>query len=984
MSGTDRAAQSLIGTPSSRVGSGAPGDAARPVSASSELPLDPELRRSFERVADIALRVLDASAASITLHDPAVTLHRDRAGRPLIAPAAMALTNELARQIAAADAPLRVADRGADLGHDEPRAYAGAPMHDHRGEPLGVLAVVDDRPRGWTASDLAALEALARTVATEIELRAALATAERQALAIQRERREKASLLEQVPDGFLAVDGQWRLRYVNDRAETMVGVHRDRLLGRPIWLALPALVDNRFEREFRRAVAERTTVEFEERNPVDGHWYAVTAYPVDEGLVVYFRDVTDRRRVDEKVALYRQVFAHSQDAIAIIDLDGSYLEQNDAHRRLIGYDDDALRDLTPAIHMGDAAFAAVAEALRETCAYRGEVVSRARDGRQLHIDLSAFAVLDPATDEPICYVGVKRDMTERRELEAKQRALIGEQAARAEAEAGRRRMTDMLESITDAFFALDADWTVTYVNRQAEVLLGRDRTELLDRNVWNELRLDESAVLRQGLERARERNGAVDFEAVLPGTDAWFQVHAYPSDGGLSVFIQDVTERKAAVERLRHEALHDPLTGLPNRIQFMDRLARYVERADRRGEYRFAVLFLDLDRFKIINDSLGHVVGDQLLVQIARRLEQCMRPVDMVARFGGDEFAILLHEVDGVEGAVHVAERIESTLQQPLSPAGYQVYTAASIGITLSGNGYVSGEEVLRDADTAMYRAKAGNTAYVVFDRSMHDHALSRLHLESELRPALENHELRVLYQPIIDMTTGRLAGFESLIRWQHPQRGLLTPHEFIPLAEETGLIVPMGWWVLWEACAELRRWLDAAPDQRFRVNVNLSGRQLVQTDLVERVDDALATFGLPHDSLALEITESVLMKNPETVADTLHQLKERGVHLCIDDFGTGYSSFTYLHRFPIDTLKVDRTFVARLGMEKGGEEIVRAMIELAHSLGLQAVAEGVEEYEQLELLRPLRPPLAQGFYFGRPMEADLALELVREGRVWG
>ena len=561
--------------------------------------------------------------------------------------------------------------------------------------------------------------------------------------------------------------------------------------------------------------------------------------------------------------------------------------------------------------------------------------------------------------------------------------IIRDQAARQAAEAGRERIAAILESITDAFFELDGEWRFVQVNRQLEHLLGWNRDDLIGRQAWDILGLNAESDLVVALERAYGERVAVGLETTMPKLGSWFQVHAYPTDDGVAAFLRDVTERRAAVDKLTREALHDALTGLPNRIQFMQRLARYVERNERRGEYGFAVLFLDLDRFKVINDSLGHVVGDELLVQIARRLEHCLRPVDMVARFGGDEFAILLHDVTGVGDAVHVAERIEDALQHALDPAGYQVYTSASIGITLSAMGYSSSEDVLRDADTAMYRAKSTGVRYALFDSTMHEHAVTRLHLESQLRPALEQEQFRVFYQPIVDLRTAKLAGFEALLRWFHPHRGILSPHEFVGLAEETGDIVPIGWWVLEQACEALVGWEKSVPGARLRVNVNLSGRQLVQGDMVQRVDAMLAKYPIRPESLSLEITESVLMTNPEQVAETLRELKKRGVHLCIDDFGTGYSSFTYLHRFPVDTLKVDRTFVARLDREAGSHEIVQAIIGLAHSLGMEAIAEGIEEPEHLRALQPLRPPYAQGYLFGRPLDAAAALRVVSEDRTF-
>ena len=850
--------------------------------------LDAPTEESFDRITAIALRLLDVPAAMITLASEGRPYHRTRSGEESADDAADPdAPFGLCRHVIERGAPLVVHDlRGGSPdvpGHlDRPtdvRAYAGHPLIARDGAILGALCVFSPRPRGWTATDLASLESLARIAVAEIELRLALDHAAAQSEALRR---------------------------------------------------------------------------------------------ADSDLQI----------VDRKVARYREIFANSQDATAIIGLDGRYVEQNEAHRLLTGYGEQELVGATPAIHLGDAAFAEIAAALRERGVYRGEVVSTDCHGMRRDIDLSAFVVTD-ADGAPVCYVGIKRDITERKRLEEKERVLIREQAARQEAEAGRERVATILESITDAFFALDAEARFVYVNRQMEVLLGRSRAELIGRSAWEELALAEGADLRQALERAHLENVAVGLETTLPQLRAWFQVHAYPSEGGVAAFLHDVTERRAAVDQLRREALHDSLTGLPNRIQFMQRLGRYVERNERRGEYGYAVLFLDLDRFKVINDSLGHVVGDELLVQIARRLEACLRPVDMVARFGGDEFAILLHDADDVDLAIQVAERIEIALHQAFSPAGYQVYTSASIGITLSSNSYLRREDVLRDADTAMYRAKASGVRYAVFDSTMHEHAVTRLHLESELRPALEQEQLRLFFQPIVDLRTARLAGFEALVRWFHPKRGILSPHEFVPLAEETGIIVPIGWWVLEEACRALVGWQEAVPGSRLRVNVNLSGRQLVQGDMVDRVDAMLATYDIPPESLSLEITESVLMKNPEQVTETLRQLKQRGVHLCIDDFGTGYSSFTYLHRFPVDTLKVDRTFVARLDNEAGSHEIVQAIIGLAHSLGLEAIAEGIEHPEQLAALQPLRPPYAQGFLFGRPLDSAAAMRMAREGRTF-
>ncbi|HEX7177314.1 MAG TPA: EAL domain-containing protein, partial [Pyrinomonadaceae bacterium] len=352
-------------------------------------------------------------------------------------------------------------------------------------------------------------------------------------------------------------------------------------------------------------------------------------------------------------------------------------------------------------------------------------------------------------------------------------------------------------------------------------------------------------------------------------------------------------ELRESKEHFRHAAFHDALTGLPNRLLFTDHLRLAVERAKRDARYSFAVLFLDLDRFKNINDSLGHTYGDELLVGIARRLQSCTRRVDTVARFGGDEFAVLLDGTGGPEMAVRVAEKIQLELHTPISLHGHEAFTTASVGIALSCTGYGNPEDVLRDADTAMYRAKDGGKArHQVFDRTMHTRAVTMLRLENDLRRALERGELRAYYQPIMSLRTGGLEGFEALVRWEHPDRGMVSPSEFIPLAEETGLIVPLGLWMLEEACRQLRAWQAISPANRgLTMSVNLSGKQLAQADIAERVQDVLRETGLDPRSLKLEITESVVMENAEATAAVLARLRVLGVGLAIDDFGTGYSS---------------------------------------------------------------------------------------------
>ncbi len=445
--------------------------------------------------------------------------------------------------------------------------------------------------------------------------------------------------------------------------------------------------------------------------------------------------------------------------------------------------------------------------------------------------------------------------------------------------------------------------------------------------------------------------------------------------------IQDITDRKRAEEQLVHSALHDTLTGLPNRALFMDHLKLAIERSKRRDDRLFALLFLDLDRFKVVNDSLGHMIGDQLLVGIARRLETHLRPGDTVARLGGDEFTILLEDINDIEEATQIAGRLQAELSAPFNLCGREVFTTVSIGIAPSSLGYAQPEDVLRDADTAMYRAKSlGKARYALFDKAMHSRAVDIMQLETDLRRAVEREEFVVHYQPIISLENFTVAGFEALARWQHPERGLLGPEHFIHMAEEMGLITALGDQILVAACRQMKSWQEEnAAHQKLSVSVNISSQQFTHERLVERIEEVLRETGLDARSLKLEITENLVMESIESATALMHRLRALGVRLSIDDFGTGYSSLSYLHRFPIDTLKIDRSFVADMSGNNENSEIVRTILMLARNLGMDVVAEGVETHEQLSLLRESFCEYGQGFFFCKPVPAAEAGRLLAQ-----
>ena len=576
-----------------------------------------------------------------------------------------------------------------------------------------------------------------------------------------------------------------------------------------------------------------------------------------------------------------------------------------------------------------------------------------------------MAPVSKGPDEPMGLVGTIEDVT----VEVTARMALA--AREAEYRMLAEHSTDFLSRHTiDGTFLYASPVSRAMLGWDSDAMLGRtpkqldmdhpDDMEIIERNWVGALREERS---RTAAYRARRRDGSIvwletTFRAVRgPGGEALEMV----------CVSRDISERKSAELELAHRALHDGLTGLPNRALFLDRLGQALRRSRRRDRV-VAVVFLDLDRFKLVNDSLGHKAGDRLLVDVAMRLSSALRPSDTLARFGGDELTLLCEDIGDGEDARAIAQRLLETFAEPFIVQDGEAFLQASIGIALSRDGFETPEDLIRDADAAMYRAKARGQGVELFDEAMRQDVRDRLALEAALRRGIGRGELRLHCQPLVSLADARIEGFEALVRWEHPERGLVPPGSFIPLAEETGLIVPIGAWVLSEACATLRRIIDETGMATLQVSVNVSPRQLQQPDFVAQVRAALDDNGLDPSCLVVEITESAIME--AGAAAILRALKDLGVRLAMDDFGTGYSSLAHLRRFPLDVIKVDRSFVAGLG-DGQGSSIAGAIVSLAHALGLRTVAEGIEDEEQRRAVMALGCDVGQGFHFARPMPVD-------------
>ena len=685
------------------------------------------------------------------------------------------------------------------------------------------------------------------------------------------------------------------------------------------------------------------------------------------------------RTVDQVTALlernearFRAMVRDSNDIMAIVDPNGRLVYASPVTERILGLDIEPLigSDVFDLIHPDDREVARSGFQLTRAGheVDRIEVRLRHADGSWRVVEAVATNLLDDPAVEGI--VISARDLTDRR-------------LAEAELREAQERFRSAFEHAPIGMALTSIDGRLFRVNRALVQILGRGESELLASSILDLSHADDRELCRESM--ARLLTGATASCQLEQrylhhdGHPVWVSVSASVvrdvNDQPLYLVsqIEDIGARKASGDALAHQAIHDPLTGLPNRLHFVERLGRELAEAEQRGE-RIAVLFLDLDRFKIVNDSLGHSAGDRLLVAVADRLSATMGPTDVVARFGGDEFTILCHNVTSEETAELVAERLAEAIARPVALIEGEVFVTASVGIALSGGAADTPETLLRHADAAMYRAKElGRDRAELFDAREHHRAVDDLRTGNALHRAIERGELRVHYQPMIDLDHGSLMGFEALIRWEHPERGLVPPMEFVPLAEETGLIVPLGVWALEEACKQAVRWHKATPDAPFlSMSVNLSPRQLAEPALPNDVARVLHGTGIQPSALWLEITESTLMRDTESALSALGALRALGLHLAVDDFGSGYSSLAYLQRLPVEALKIDRSFTEGVGTRKDSTAIVDAIVSLARALQLLTVAEGIETREQFRLVRGMGCDIGQGYLFGpaRPAEA--------------
>ncbi len=764
----------------------------------------------------------------------------------------------------------------------------------------------------------------------------------------------------------------------------------------------PDLVAQRKE-AFHQALTTGRVQVYEQELPIENilQYEEVRVVPVEPDLLlVIVRDISDRKRREierirneayrrqaaqalrDSERRYRQVVEAQSDFILHSQPDTTITFANEALCRAMGITSEEIigkrwRDLASPEDLEADAFKGLALLTPEKPRFFAENRDNRADGEVGWTQWLNQGIFDDQGNL-IEIQSVGRDITALKQAE---------QAARE----SEHRYRLVAENISDLVCLNDLEGCYVYVSPSCKTQLGYQPEDLLGRTFYEFIHPDEQDLLRTEIHRQ-----AVKGETISPlthrvrnaqGDYIWVETLVNPilnKAGKITQFqttSRDVTDRVQVEQQLRHAALNDALTGLPNRSVLMERLGVVIEQTSQVPDQQSALLFLDLDQFKVVNDSLGHLTGDQLLVWVAHKLTQVVRTTDIVARISGDEFVILLENLEQQDQAIQVAERILEELREPFMLEQREIFITSSIGIVMDFRNYQKAEDLVRDADIAMYQAKAsGRASYAVFDPEMRLQVIERMNLGNDLRRALEYQELQLYYQPIVALETLDIVGLEVLLRWQHPQLGLVSPEQFIPLAEETGLILPIGNWITQTACQQLVTWRRHSPAARnLRVSINLSVRQLQSSDLFAQFETVLGDTGLPPDALTMEITESMLVKNFEATHRLLSKMQARGVHISIDDFGTGYSSLSYLHRLPVDALKIDRTFVSHMGQDARNQTIAESIIALSNVLELDAIAEGIETVEQLHWLQDHGCEYGQGYLFSPPVPAAAVYDLLKQ-----
>ncbi len=675
---------------------------------------------------------------------------------------------------------------------------------------------------------------------------------------------------------------------------------------------------------------------------------------------------------------YLSIFHNAVEGIFLTTSNGRYLDVNPALVALYGFTSPEeliyhFKDIKQQLYVDPTRrdeFVRILKRDKKVTGFESRV--RKKDGEIIWITENARAVYGE-NGEISYYEGTVMDISDRKQAER-------------DLEVQRAYFSQLFENSPQAIVIIDKNRNVISCNQGFEGLFGYRSVDVVGFGVRalivpEELLAECEDVRNRILDGEtvqcetdrRHRNGTF-----IPVSMIGFPIRINKQIIGIVYIYQDISERKAFEKQIAHQAFHDALTGLPNRTLFAERLDRALGRSRRRPELYFALLMIDLDKFKAVNDSLGHPVGDQLLIEVGRRLSSCIRTVDTVARLGGDEFAVILEEFTSRQELTKVARRMRSAICKPFTVYNDAITTSASIGIVPNMVRYASSEDIMRDADIAMYRAKQQGKGTLFFDKRMLQELVESVNLEAELREALAKGGLTLYYQPIVSVADEHLEGFEALARWEHKLRGMIPPDRFIPLAEETGLIIDLGKWVITEACRKLKSWQNTTSKAKnLTMSVNVSIQQFAKPGLVEHVMDVLEQNDLNPACLKIEVTESVLMQDSNGAISELNHLRSLGVQIAIDDFGTGYSSLSYLQRMPVDHLKIDRSFIDGFEHTRENDQIVQSIIGLAKSLGLSVIAEGVENREQFDRLRVLNCDKAQGFMFSRPVDNHKALELI-------